>query len=99
VSEEFGMVTNVFETETQTDPRPVPPGSEARKIRTVLLATDLTPTSDAATAQAIELAASLRARLLVVNVIDGDRLDGGRVPPYSGVIRVDQQRPAARIGF
>jgi nucleotide-binding universal stress UspA family protein len=60
------------------------------RIRTVLLATDLTPVSEAATRQAIEMAASLSARLLVVNVIDqGER---GQVSPLSPAARVDQQR-------
>ncbi|HWH36182.1 MAG TPA: universal stress protein [Candidatus Limnocylindrales bacterium] len=40
------------------------------RIRSILLATDLTHVSDDATGQAIDLAASLGARLLVVNVID-----------------------------
>lgn len=59
------------------------------RIRTVLLATDLTAVSEFATKQAIEMAASLSARLLVVNVIDqGD----GLVLPLSTRTRVDQQR-------
>jgi nucleotide-binding universal stress UspA family protein len=62
-------------------------------IRTVLLATDLTPASDEATRQAINMAASLRARLLVVNVIDA----GGPVSPLHSTVRVDQQR-AVREG-
>lgn len=65
-------------------------GVRTGKIRTVLLATELTPVSEAATRQAIEMAASLGARLLVVNVIDqGER---GEVSPYSPSARVDQQR-------
>jgi nucleotide-binding universal stress UspA family protein len=67
--------------------------SRSRKIKTVLLATDLSPTSDDATAQAIELAASLAARFLVINVIDHDRLAGGiSRAADSAAIRVDQQR-------
>jgi nucleotide-binding universal stress UspA family protein len=62
------------------------------KIRTVLLATDLTSASEAATIQAINMAASLDARLLVVNVID----QGGPVSPLA-TVRVDQQR-AVREG-
>jgi nucleotide-binding universal stress UspA family protein len=65
------------------------------KIRTVLLATDLTPVSEVATRQAINMAASLGARLLVVNVIDqGER---GQVSPLTQTARVDQQR-AVREG-
>jgi nucleotide-binding universal stress UspA family protein len=53
----------------------------------ILLASDLTEASDKATEEAIDLAASLRARLLIVNVID----------PSSHVTatrqtRLDQQR-------
>ena len=70
---------------TSSDPDllhgPVPRG----QIRTVLLATDLTAVSESATNQAIDLAASLGARLLVVNVIDPARRPDGQG-------RVDQQR-------
>lgn len=48
-------------------------GTQRGQIRTVLLATDLTATSEAATRHAIDLAATLGARLLVVNVIDPSR--------------------------
>ena len=51
----------------------------------MLLATDLTAVSEPATNQAIDLAASLGARLLVVNVIDSSRRPDGQG-------RVDQQR-------
>jgi len=57
------------------------------RLRTLLLATDLGPISEQAAAHAIDLAASLGARLLVVNVIDPtDRPPGGRAS------RLDQQR-------
>lgn len=65
------------------------------KIRTVLLATDLTTVSEAATRQAIEMAASLGARLLVVNVIDVG--EPGQASPIAQTARVDQQR-AGREG-
>ena len=58
------------------------------RIHTILLATDLTPVSDDATAQAVELAAALGARLLVVNVIDQRPAQVGREQ------RVDQLRAA-----
>ena len=62
-------------------------GRPARRgLRTLLLATDLGPVSEAAELQAIELAATLGARLLVVNVIDRDGPVGSRPA------RVDQQR-------
>lgn len=70
-------------------------GGPNGKIRTILLATDLTPVSETATRQAISMAASLGARLLVVNVIDlGER---GQVSPLTQTARVDQQR-AVREG-
>jgi len=73
------------------DPERVPQtevhGASPPRIQTVLLATDLTPASDAATVQAINMAASLGARLLVVNVID----KGAPVSPLAAK-RVDQQR-------
>jgi nucleotide-binding universal stress UspA family protein len=62
-------------------------GPSPVSIRTVLLATDLTPASEAATTQAIGMAASLGARLLVVNVID----QSGPVSALA-TVRVDQQR-------
>jgi nucleotide-binding universal stress UspA family protein len=72
------------------------PGKQS-KIRTVLLATDLTAVSETATNQAIDLAASIAARLLVVNVIDLGERGGGKVMPYAAAPRVDQQR-ASREG-
>ncbi|MEO7117454.1 MAG: universal stress protein [Candidatus Limnocylindrales bacterium] len=45
-------------------------------FRTILLATDLTASSAIATDRAIELAARLQARLLIINVMDHRRLDG-----------------------
>ncbi|MFO1539766.1 MAG: universal stress protein [Chloroflexota bacterium] len=53
------------------------PVAEQRPFRTVLLATDLSPASDAAERQAIALAAGLGARLLVVHVMDARRVAGG----------------------
>ena len=54
-------------------------------IGTVLLATDLEAASRAATDQAIELAVSLRSRLLILNVVDLRRgrsiAGGGRIRP------------------
>jgi nucleotide-binding universal stress UspA family protein len=68
-------------------------------IRTVLCATDLTSVSCAAQEQAIDLCASLGARLLVVNVIDPG--DATRDFP-SRATRIDQhkaerQRPMMAI--
>ena len=59
------------------------------RFQTVLLATDLSPTSEAATNAALDLAGTLGARLLAVSVIDPGslRLPGGRFR-----LRVDQVR-------
>lgn len=87
--------------EARARARPVEPADVAAlrsgksRIKTVLLATDLTSASVLATAQAIDLAASLQARLLVVNVIDLG--EGGHSAPYRSAPRVDQTR-AAREG-
>ena len=56
-------------------------------IRTILLATDLMASSSEATARAIDLAAHLEARLLIVNVLEKRRLAGGGAHE-----RVDQAR-------
>jgi nucleotide-binding universal stress UspA family protein len=58
-----------------------------RPIRTILLATDLTAASREATDRAIDLAARLDARLLIVNVLEKRRLSGG-----GSHERVDQAR-------
>ncbi len=73
-------------TPSPHDPvRPVSGG--ARPIRTILLATDLTPASSEANDRAIDLAARLDARLLIVNVLEKRRLVGG-----GSHDRVDQAR-------
>lgn len=58
-----------------------------RPISTILLATDLSPASAEATDRAIDLAARLGARLLIVNVLEPRRLVGG-----GDHQRVDQAR-------
>lgn len=65
--------------------RPSPMGG----IRRILLATDLSPASEGAAVQALDLAHDLGADLLVVSVIDPRslRLPGGRFG-----VRVDQVR-------
>jgi len=73
------------------------PDEPQRRIRTVLLATDLTSVSEPATEQAIDLAASVGARLLVVNVINLGEPGGAKVSAFSAQPRVDQQR-ASREG-
>jgi nucleotide-binding universal stress UspA family protein len=68
------------------------PDGKFRKIDTVLLATDLTFASDVATDQAIDLAASIGARLLVVNVIAPVDATARAPGPFTAPPRVDQQR-------
>jgi nucleotide-binding universal stress UspA family protein len=67
--------------------------SDARSgmpLRQVLLATDLTPVSDAATEEAIRVAERDSAELLVLSVIEPARL---RLPNGGGFgMRVDQER-------
>jgi len=64
-----------------------PPDVPTRPIRTILLATDLTIAPREATARAIDLAARLSARLLIVNVLEKRRLTGAGAHE-----RVDQAR-------
>lgn len=69
---------------------PVTGGGESgpvRPIRTIVLATDLSPASEEATLRAGDLAARLEARLLIVNVLEKHRLSGG-----GSHDRVDQAR-------
>jgi nucleotide-binding universal stress UspA family protein len=69
--------------------QPISTHREPSRFRTVMLATDLSTASEAATTVALELAATLNARLLAVSVIDPGslRLPGGRY-----LVRVDQVR-------
>jgi len=80
-----------------SDPELSTPRSQPSKIKTVLLATDLTLASEVATEQAIDLAASITARLLIVNVIAPSQPGAVPAGPYPSVVRVDQQR-ASREG-
>lgn len=72
----------------QAPPEPLrrPPKS----VRRILLATDLSPASEGATRQAIDLARDLGAALLIVSVIDPELrgVPGGRIE------RMDQRRAA-----
>jgi nucleotide-binding universal stress UspA family protein len=62
-------------------------------IRRILLATDLSSASEAATDQALQLARDLRAALLVVSVIDpASPLSGG-----PALARMDQRRAAREV--
>jgi nucleotide-binding universal stress UspA family protein len=60
--------------------------------KTVLLATDLTSSSEGATRQAIEMARSLGAQLLVVTVIDGSERIRSDTGTPSRAARMDQLR-------
>ena len=62
------------------------------QIANVLLATDLSPVSDGALVEAISLCRALRARLLVVNVIDTRQGLGRQLKPVAREARIDQLR-------
>lgn len=68
------------------EPEPRAPG----RIRRILLATDLSGASEAATQQALELARQLGARLLAVSVIDSS----ASLPGEARLLRLDQRRAA-----
>ena len=70
------------------------PAPDLRRFGKVLLATDLTAASEAATAEAFRLAGQLRASVLIVNVIDAGafRRASGRGP---GVYQVRSSRENA----
>ena len=58
----------------------------------ILLATDLSPISESAATEAIDLCGSLGARLLVVNVIDPRQGFGKPILPATRASRMDQVR-------
>ena len=68
---------------------------EAAPIHRLLLATDLSPASDAATSEAIALAARHRAELIVLSVVDPRRL---RLPGGPFVRRADQEHAELMTG-
>jgi nucleotide-binding universal stress UspA family protein len=69
-------------------------GSVRSAIETVVLATDLGRPSEAATTQAIVLAVGLKARLLILNVVDQRR---GRAIGGQGKIRPVEEREARAL--
>jgi nucleotide-binding universal stress UspA family protein len=71
-------------------PRSIPSARTATAVRRILLATDLSPASEAATTKAITLARDLGAHLLIVSVID----PAVRGAPGGRVERMDQRRAA-----
>ena len=62
------------------------------RFATVLLATDLSHVSLGATTEAIQLCRALRARLLVVNVIDPRQGFASGLRPFARGLRLDQVR-------
>ena len=62
------------------------------RFATVLLATALSHVSTGATTEAIELCRALRARLLIVNVIDPRQGFGAGLRPFARGVRIDQVR-------
>ncbi len=66
------------------------------RVETILLATDLSPASAAATEHAIELAARLEARLLVVHILSGRQI-GGFGRPNRPDTREDRARSAQQV--
>lgn len=76
-----------------TQAQPAPMLRPAKSVRRILLATDLSPASEGATKQAIDLAHDLGASLLIVSVIDPDV----RGPAGARVERMDQRRAAREL--
>ena len=84
------MTASLRDADRATGYRPSPV-AESDRIPRVLLATDLGPSSKAATDAAIELARSLRGSLLVLSVVES-----GRPMPFGA--RVDQVRERRENG-
>ena len=70
------------------DAGPVPGSQTGGAVRRIVLATDLSPASEGATRQAIDLARDLKANLLIISVID----PAVRGAPGGRVERMDQRR-------
>lgn len=71
----------------------IAPAASPRRVGRILLATDLSPSSEGAADQAIRLAHDLRAELLVVSVIDEGRGATSDRPRQ----RMDQRRAAREL--
>lgn len=72
--------------------------SPSSRIRRILLATDLTPTSDAPTTRAMQLATDLGASLLAVHVIEpGSRGPLGRRPQRIDQVRAERETAMLRL--
>jgi nucleotide-binding universal stress UspA family protein len=79
--------------------RPIGEHAQPSRFRTVVLATDLSSTSEAATTAALDLAAMAGARLLAVSVIDPGalRLPGGRYFARVDQVRAERERFAQEL--
>jgi nucleotide-binding universal stress UspA family protein len=86
-------------TVSSSTPRPTPPLTRSGRFRTVMLATDMSPASQAATDTALELAATFGSRLLAVSVIDPGslRLPGGRFSARVDQVRAERERYAQEL--
>jgi nucleotide-binding universal stress UspA family protein len=75
------------------EPRVAPSPQRLPATRRILLATDLSPASEGASRQAIDLARDLGAKLLILSVIDpaAHGIPGGRVE------RMDQRRRSREV--
>lgn len=78
---------------------PIAPRRDPDRFRTVMLATDLSTASEAATTVALDLATSLKARLLAVSVVDPGalRLPGGRYAARVDQVRAERERFAQEL--
>jgi nucleotide-binding universal stress UspA family protein len=87
------------DTRLMSEPPTSVPSGPSDNARHIMLGTDLGEASDAAESMAIDMAARLRAELLVVNVIDprGLRLPGGRFLARLDQVRVQRRDGVARI--
>jgi nucleotide-binding universal stress UspA family protein len=86
------MIAGPSSSLSHTDSAPAFVNGRRSRIRTVLLATDLSVVSQGAKDEAIELARSLSARLLVLNVIDPRAGLGRGMLPGARTTRLDQLR-------
>jgi nucleotide-binding universal stress UspA family protein len=79
--------------------RPYGEPQASGRFRTVVVATDLSPTSEAATTAALDLASNLGARLLAVSVVDPGalRLPGGRYLARVDQVRAERERFAQEL--
>ena len=86
-------------TMSSAQSEPIASRRDPDRFRTVMLATDLSTASDAATTVALDLAASLRARLLAVSVVDPGalRLPGGRYAARVDQVRTERERFAQEL--